>query len=268
MFNKSERIEMDKKSTTSSVSSNDVSLKNENSSDSYKSTRNGFSKKNTRRRNRRRYFEHDVRTNAELASKLEHFVKDQSRRGSSQESSINFTDEQLSTASGVTQNALGNRKQLYRSFVSSTFPNGNTSNNNNNNNNNNSSKFFSLVAASTASPSEHLSKQAANNKLRKKLFKTQKKLRKQIIALRQHKHSGFMATSGSCCCNCTCSMAAVAERGHFNAFVQMGDQLPRNAIGNQHPSPHGCGNSLSALAARQGIVVQPIQGMRSIVRYF
>lgn len=78
---------------------------------------------------------------------------------------------------------------------------------------------------------DHIATDIINTKLRKKLFKIQRKLRLQTVALKQQQYatsssSSVVATAGArapvpssgCCCSCACSTVAKASAGASDAF--------------------------------------------------
>lgn len=75
---------------------------------------------------------------------------------------------------------------------------------------------------------DHITTDIVNTKLRKKLFKIQRKLRLQTVALKQQQYAsssavatgcgGAAAPSIGCCCSCACSAVVKTSTGESDAF--------------------------------------------------
>lgn len=120
--------------------------------------------------------------------------------------------------------------------------------------------------------------QLVNNKLRKKLFKAQRKLRMQTVALRQQQYAASVASTY--CCNCACSSNdGNNEKGSTSASVfQLQHHHTTTKQLNKYHNSYDCNNtaassflclnsnSCSSNIANKLQLPNEIRGLRSVVR--
>lgn len=140
---------------------------------------------------------------------------------------------------------------------------------------------------------DHIATDIVNTKLRKKLFKIQRKLRLQTVALKQQQYAtssavttgcggATLAPSVGCCCSCACSAVAKTSTGesdavHVHHTASHHHPLARQIVQQRIPTAlYECSSMLCQGDDKGRIMMDAVgvgrlppirvQGLRSVVR--